>query len=66
MTSLLFTLLPLLAASVLLFLKVVKIGSRPAGYPPGPPTVPLLGNLHLVRRKNINFKMSDVNRFSFT
>ncbi|KAF7166314.1 hypothetical protein CNMCM6106_002172 [Aspergillus hiratsukae] len=48
MISLLFTLLPLLAASVLLFLKVVKVGSRPAGYPPGPPTVPLLGNLHLM------------------
>lgn len=52
MISLLFTLFLLLAASVLLFLKLAKVGSRPAGYPPGPPTVPLLGNLHLVRRKS--------------
>lgn len=50
MISLLFTLFFLLAASVLLFVKLVKVGSRPAGYPPGPPTVPLLGNLHLVRK----------------
>lgn len=25
-----------------------RIGHRPANYPPGPPTLPLIGNLHLV------------------
>ncbi|KAJ5532316.1 cytochrome P450 oxidoreductase [Penicillium frequentans] len=48
MTTLPFALLPLLVGVVLLLLKLVKVGSRPAGYPPGPPTVPLLGNLHLM------------------
>ncbi|KAJ4986250.1 cytochrome P450 [Stagonosporopsis vannaccii] len=26
----------------------LRVGRRPKGYPPGPPTVPVLGNLHLV------------------
>jgi hypothetical protein len=26
----------------------LRIGRRPADYPPGPPTLPVLGNLHLV------------------
>ena len=28
-----------------------KIGQRPAEYPPGPPTLPLIGNLHLMPKK---------------
>lgn len=38
----------LVALGLLLFVKVAKVGSRPDGLPPGPPTIPLLGNLHLV------------------
>lgn len=28
--------------------RLSSIGRRPKGYPPGPPTIPLLGNIHLV------------------
>ena len=32
---------------------LLRIGMRPAGYPPGPPTIPILGNIHQVRDFNI-------------
>ena len=40
----------LLAAIVVIVClgKLSTIGRRPKGYPPGPPTIPLLGNIHLV------------------
>ncbi|CAI9625044.1 unnamed protein product [Alternaria burnsii] len=28
-----------------------KVGQRPAGYPPGPPTLPIIGNLHLMPKE---------------
>ncbi|KAF1837103.1 cytochrome P450 [Decorospora gaudefroyi] len=28
--------------------RLSRVGHRPAGYPPGPPTLPLIGNLHLM------------------
>lgn len=28
--------------------RLLLVGRRPKGYPPGPPTIPVLGNIHLV------------------
>jgi hypothetical protein len=36
--------------------RLSKIGRRPAGYPPGPPTLPLLGNLHLMPKEKAHLQ----------
>jgi hypothetical protein len=47
--------LPLLIGGGVVFLyglvSVLRIGRRPKDLPPGPPTIPILGNLHLVSIK---------------
>lgn len=42
-----------LGVGVLTLAKLVKTGQRPKDAPPGPPTLPLLGNLHLVHMSNV-------------
>ncbi|KAK4939634.1 hypothetical protein LTR10_020134 [Elasticomyces elasticus] len=37
-----------IAAAFAAFIRLSKIGRRTPGLPPGPPTIPLLGNLHLM------------------
>ncbi|PSN69458.1 putative cytochrome P450 [Corynespora cassiicola Philippines] len=39
--------------------RVLQMGRRPKGYPPGPPTVPILGNLHLIPTKDSHLKFEE-------
>lgn len=36
-----------------LLVQVLRLGRRPANYPPGPPTIPVFGNIHLVSQSSI-------------
>lgn len=44
-------LLGLAACLVAVLWRLSKIGQRPKGYPPGPPTLPLIGNLHQIPKE---------------
>lgn len=37
----------LIALFAVLFIRIVRSGRREDGLPPGPPTIPILGNLHI-------------------
>ena len=36
--------------------RLLQIGKRPKGYPPGPPTIPVLGNLHLMPTRDAHLQ----------
>ncbi|KAK7052035.1 putative cytochrome P450 [Favolaschia claudopus] len=52
-------LIPLTLALVYIFLWLRKVGSREPGLPPGPPTLPLLGNLHIFPKEFAHFKFTE-------
>jgi len=55
----------LAAALALLLARCSQIGRRPKDFPPGPPTIPVLGNLHLVSHiavKVIRLKVNGICR----
>lgn len=45
-----------IALIALLIYRLRNVGRRPAGYPPGPPTLPLIGNLHLVPKEKAHLQ----------
>lgn len=49
----------LLAILAVLVVKLGKVGQRPKGCPPGPPTLPIIGNLHQLPSTNAHVKFKE-------
>lgn len=39
------------ACLLVLLYRLSRVGQRPKGLPPGPPTIPILGNIHLIPKE---------------
>lgn len=53
-----------LIAAVPIVSWLLQCNQRPKTFPPGPPTIPILGNLHQMPTKNIYIKFAVSNRRS--
>jgi hypothetical protein len=51
-----------IAALFSIIWKLRKIGQRPSDYPPGPPTLPIIGNLHLIPNQKRHFQFEKWSR----
>ncbi|KAJ6535753.1 cytochrome P450 [Mycena capillaripes] len=58
-TTFMAILLPLALAALCVALVLRTLGSREKGLPPGPPTIPLLGNLHIFPTEFAHYKFTE-------
>ncbi|KAK3497921.1 cytochrome P450 [Neurospora hispaniola] len=45
-----------IVVGIALLIRLLMVGRRPKSYPPGPPTIPVLGNLHLMPTKDVHLQ----------